>query len=73
MSAGEDLRRCELFSHLVFAKDVAPILQVSEQRVYEMVRLGIIPAGVAVRMGRQVRFNLDRLHEWIEQGGSRAE
>jgi excisionase family DNA binding protein len=38
-----------------------------------MVRLGIIPAGVAVRMGRQVRFNLDRLHEWIEQGGSRAE
>jgi excisionase family DNA binding protein len=51
------------------AEEIAPILRVKPARVYEMARVGIIPKGVAVRMGRQVRFDEDRLRVWMENGG----
>ena len=47
----------------------ADMMDVSEQRAYEMVRVGIIPPGVAVRLGRQVRFAEDELRQWIAAGG----
>lgn len=48
--------------------DVASsVLNVSTQRAYEMARLGLIPI---VRMGRQIRVDLEALEEWIKRGGS---
>lgn len=52
------------------AEQVAPLLQVKPGRVYEMARLGILPKGVVIRMGRQIRFDEDSLIEWIRSGGS---
>lgn len=57
---------------LLVAEQVEPILQVSRQRIYEMARSGIFPAGVVVRLGRQVRFDEDALREWLRAGGSQA-
>lgn len=54
---------------LILVAETADILQVSEQRVYEMVRTGVLPAGVAIRLGRQVRIDADALNEWIAAGG----
>jgi excisionase family DNA binding protein len=39
----------------------------SLQRVYECVRLGLIPH---VRIGRQVRFDEDELRDWAKKGGT---
>ena len=54
---------------MVQARRGAEILGVSEQRVYELVRTGILPPGVVVRLGRQVRIDEDALREWIAAGG----
>jgi excisionase family DNA binding protein len=49
----------------------ADALGVTVQRVYDLARqAGFFPAGVVVRIGRQVRFNEDALHDWIRSGGS---
>lgn len=53
---------------LIDAKQAAQILQVRKARLYELVRLGMIPS---VRLGqRQVRFDLDALAAWSKSGGS---
>jgi excisionase family DNA binding protein len=54
---------------LITVQWAAGFLNVSQQRVYEMVRLGIIPAGVAVRLGRQIRISEEGLREWVAAGG----
>lgn len=46
--------------------EVARILDISEARVYEMIRQGVLPA---VRLGRQVRIDRQTLEEFIAQGG----
>jgi excisionase family DNA binding protein len=52
---------------LLDAKEVAEILQVNVQRVYELTRQGILPS---IRIGpRQIRFEDTRLMQWIEHGG----
>jgi excisionase family DNA binding protein len=52
---------------LLNAKEVAEILQVNTQRVYELTRQGILPS---LRIGaRQIRFEEARLLQWIENGG----
>jgi excisionase family DNA binding protein len=51
---------------LLTAKQVAPILQVTEARVYEMSRENLLPT---VRMGRQVRYDEETLRNWIKTGG----
>lgn len=52
---------------LLDAKEVAEILQVNVQRVYELTRQGILPS---IRIGpRQIRFEETRLMQWIEHGG----
>ena len=53
---------------LLTAKEVAPILQISLPRVYELARSRAIPA---IRIGeRQLRFDEAALREWCVSGGS---
>ncbi len=51
---------------LLVAEEVAEMLRVSKDRVYELVRTGQIPH---LRMGRQVRFSEQVLRDWISRGG----
>lgn len=51
---------------LVGVKEIAEVLDVSTQRVYEMARQNIIPH---VRLGRVVKFDPERIEQWIEAGG----
>jgi len=45
---------------------VAQTLDVSQARVYELIRQGLLPA---VRLGRQVRVSEEALRRFIESGG----
>jgi excisionase family DNA binding protein len=54
---------------LVKADAVAEMLDVDRFRVYELARTGQIPA---VRIGRSIRFNPERVVAWIEAGGTAA-
>jgi excisionase family DNA binding protein len=54
---------------LLTAKQASDVLQVPLPRVYELAR-GVLPPGVVVRIGRQVRFNGDALQKWIANGGT---
>ncbi len=50
------------------AKAVADLFSLPLSRVYELVRLDVIPH---VRLGqRQIRFDLDALEQWARQGGA---
>lgn len=49
---------------------VAAHLDVSKERAYELVRLGILPA---VRLGRQVRVDESVVQQWIASGGTRQD
>ena len=50
--------------------EVAEHLGVSVQRAYELARRNLIPA---VRIGRQVRVDANKLDEWIKRGGARQD
>lgn len=52
---------------LVKANVVAKKLDVSEARVYELAKLGLLPC---VRMGRQVRFRPEEIDAFIASGGA---
>jgi len=53
---------------ILVADEVAELLRVDRQRVYELVRRGVIPV---IRIGqRQYRFNADAIKQWIDRGGS---
>jgi len=53
---------------ILLAGEVAEMLRVDRQRIYELVRRGTIPV---IRIGeRQYRFNAKAIKEWIECGGS---
>lgn len=56
-----------MIGKLLRVSAVAEIIDTTVPRVYELVRLGILPA---VRMGRQVRVDATVLEEWIKNGGS---
>lgn len=49
--------------------EVAERLRVTPARLYALVRAGVLPRGVAVRIGRQVRINPKRLEAWLNEGG----
>lgn len=51
---------------LLTIPEAAAILNVTEARAYELVRLGILPA---CRLGRQLRIDQAQLQEWIRNGG----
>jgi excisionase family DNA binding protein len=52
---------------LLTVPEVANILKVSEERAYSLARSGLLPI---VKLGRQIRVDEGKLHEWIDQGGS---
>lgn len=54
---------------LLSVEDVARICGISRTRVYNLVRDGVIPNGVVVHLGRQIRFHAENLNAWIERGG----
>lgn len=51
---------------LVTAEEVAIRLGVTRQRVYDMVRQGLVPS---VRLGRSLRFSTSAIGDWIDRGG----
>jgi excisionase family DNA binding protein len=48
-------------------QQIADLVQLSSARVYEAIRLGLLPA---VHIGRQVRIEEQAFREWICRGGS---
>jgi excisionase family DNA binding protein len=52
---------------LLLAEEVADMLRVNKDRVYQLARDNQIPC---IRVGRQVRFAESALKEWIAGGGS---
>jgi excisionase family DNA binding protein len=57
----------ETYAKLLTVEEVAAMLKMSRQALYEAVRKGLVPA---VRIGRRIRFDLDALETWLECGGS---
>lgn len=55
---------------ILIADEVAKMLRVDRQRVYELVRRNAIPV---IRLGeRQYRFDAEAIKQWMERGGSAA-
>lgn len=53
---------------ILVADEVAEMLRVDRQRVYELVRRNARPV---IRIGdRQYRFDAEAIRQWIERGGS---
>ena len=59
-----------ILAPMLTAQAVAEILAVSQHRVYELTRRGVLPH---TRIGRQVRYDPERLRAWIDAGGTEAE
>jgi hypothetical protein len=60
-------------SKLLTVKQVRPRLgKKSNGAVYDLFRKGIIPPGVVVRLGWNIRFNEDALEDFIANGGTLA-
>ena len=55
---------------ILVADEVAEMLRVDRQRVYELARTNAIPV---IRLGeRQYRFDAEAIRQWIERGGKVA-
>lgn len=55
---------------ILIADEVAELLRVDRQRVYELARRNAIPV---IRLGeRQYRFDAAAIRQWIERGGKGA-
>lgn len=53
---------------ILIADEVAELLRVDRQRVYELARRNAIPV---IRLGeRQYRFDAEAIRQWIAGGGS---
>lgn len=60
-------------NRLLVAKEAAAILNVSRARLYHLVRQGLIPPGIVVKLStRQLRFSEEGLRQWIAGGGLRS-
>lgn len=56
---------------ILVADEVAAMLRVDRQRVYELVRKRAIPV---IRLGeRQYRFDAEAIRQWISRGGNTVE
>ena len=51
---------------IMIAAETAKILRVKEHRVHELARLNILPH---IRMGRQIRFDRQKIEEFLANGG----
>jgi len=47
-------------------RQIAELVQLTPARVYEAIRLNLLPA---VHIGRQVRVEEQALHDWVRNGG----
>jgi excisionase family DNA binding protein len=56
---------------LLTVDEVADMLRVGKWMVYDYVRRGILPVGVAIHLGRSIRFSRKALEAWLEAGGLR--
>ena len=54
------------FTPLLTAEQVAQIIAVNVDRVYELIRRGILPAA---HLGRKVRISPRELRAWLNRGG----
>ena len=54
-----------MVDRILTADDVAEFLRVRKNRVYELVRMGVIPH---FRLGHQIRFSERVLMEWVNGG-----
>jgi excisionase family DNA binding protein len=53
---------------ILIADEVAEMLRVDRQRIYELARRNAIPV---IRLGeRQYRFDAEAIRQWIEHGGT---
>ncbi len=56
---------------ILIAEEVAEILRVDRQRVYQMVRAKAIPF---IKLGeRQYRFDIQAIERFLQDGGTRKE
>ena len=55
---------------LIDCREAGERLGETAWRVRELVREGVIPPGVAVRIAKRVKLDPDRLEDWISGGGS---
>jgi excisionase family DNA binding protein len=54
---------------ILIAEDVAKMLRIDKQRVYELARSNSIPV---IRLGdRQYRFSFTAITKWLNEGGSK--
>lgn len=53
-------------SRLLSVQQVSERLGESQSRVYELIRLKLLPA---VHLGRRVKVDEEMLEQWIKQGG----
>lgn len=54
---------------LLTLQQTANILAVKYPRVAEMVRIGLFPEGIVVRLGRQIRIDPEALDQFLRNGG----
>ena len=55
---------------LLLASEAAALLRITQNRLYDLGKRGVIPC---VRIGRQVRFPEDKLLAWLDAGGASLE
>ncbi|GMU54979.1 MAG: hypothetical protein AMXMBFR33_41250 [Candidatus Xenobia bacterium] len=55
---------------LVRVREAAALLGECQKTTYERVWRGEFPAGVVIRLGRQIRFDPERLAAWLAAGGT---
>jgi len=54
---------------ILVVDEVAELLRVDRQRIYELVRTNQLPV---IRLGqRQYRFDSGAIHRWLDSGGNR--
>lgn len=51
---------------------IASRLALSKQRLWELVRKDFFPEGIVVKFGRTIRFNEERLEDFLENGAKKT-
>lgn len=52
-------------------ENIATNLALSKQRLWALVREDFFPEGIVVKFGRTIRFNEERLFEFLESGSKK--
>jgi excisionase family DNA binding protein len=67
-TSAKQIRKGKMELRILLADEVAELLRIDRQRVYELARRNAIPV---IRLGeRQYRFDAEAIRQWIERGGS---